>query len=49
MSSAYKSYEYESEIGFDTKYKLKDIVQELHKYNSKQNGWKIFPLKEGWS
>ena len=26
---------------------MKDVVQELHKYNSKQNGWKIFPLKEG--
>ena len=47
MSSAYKSYEYDSEIGYDTKYILKNVVQELHEYNSKQNGWKIFPLKEG--
>ncbi len=45
--SAYKSYEYDSDIGYDTKYKLKDVVQELHAYNSKQNGWKVFPLKEG--
>ena len=46
-SSAYKSYEYDSEIGFDVKYKLKDVVQELHAYNSKVNKWKLYPLKEG--
>jgi hypothetical protein len=45
--SSYKSYEYDSEVGFEKKYKLKDIVQDLHAYNSKQNNWKIFPLKEG--
>lgn len=47
QKSAYKSYEYDSDIGFEKKYKLKDVVQECHTYNSKQNGWKIFPLKEG--
>lgn len=45
--SAYKSYDYNSDVGYDTLYKLKDVVQELHTYNSKQNGWKVFPLKEG--
>jgi len=45
--SAYKSYSYSEDVGFDKKFMLKDVVQELHAYNSKQNGWKIFPLKEG--
>ena len=34
-------------FGFGKKYKLKDVVQECHAYNSKQNKWKLFPLKEG--
>lgn len=46
-TTAYKNYEYNSEVGFEKKYKLKDIVQECHTYNSKQNNWKVFPLKEG--
>ena len=33
----YNSYDYNSNIGFEKKYKLKDIVQECHTYNSKQN------------
>lgn len=45
-TSAYKNYDYASEVGFEKKYKLKDIVQECHAYNSKQNNWKVFPLKE---
>lgn len=35
--SAYKSYDYESEVGYDEKFILKEIVQECHAYNSKQN------------
>ncbi len=45
--SAYKSYEYSSEVGFEKTYKLSNVVQDLHKYNSNKNGWKFFPLKEG--
>ena len=33
--SAYKSYNYSENIGFDKKFILKDVVQELHAYNSK--------------
>jgi hypothetical protein len=45
--SAYKSYLYDNELGFDTKYNVKDLVQECHAYNSKANKWKLFPLKDG--
>lgn len=45
--TAYKSYDYDMEIGFDTKYKLDTIIQKLHKYNSERNKWKYFPLKKG--
>ena len=45
--TAYKSYDYDEEVGYDEKFILKDIVQECHAYNSKQNKWKLFPLKEG--
>ena len=46
-TTSYKSYNYDSDIGYENTYKLKDVVQELHAYNSKQNGWKVFLLKEG--
>ncbi len=45
--TAYKSYDYDSEIGYEKKFILKDVIQECHAYNSKQNRWKLFPLKEG--
>jgi len=46
-TTSYNSYDYNSDIGYNNMYKLKDVVQELHTYNSIQYGWKVFPLKEG--
>jgi hypothetical protein len=47
IESAYKSYEYDMEIGFDNTHTLDDMIQKLHKYNSEQNRWKHIPLKKG--
>lgn len=45
--TALKSYKYNMLVGYNIKYILADVVQECHAYNSKQNKWKLFPLKEG--
>jgi hypothetical protein len=45
--TAYKSFVYNEDVGFDTKYKLDKKIQELHKYNSERNRWEYFPLKRG--
>jgi hypothetical protein len=45
--TAYKSYYYNMDIGFDTKSKLDTAIQKLHKYNSERNRWKYIPLKQG--
>ena len=45
--SAYKSYDYDMDIGFDNTHKLDVMIQKLHKYNSEQNRWKHIPLKKG--
>jgi hypothetical protein len=44
--TAYRSYDYDTDVGFDTKCKLDTMVQKLHKYNSQSNRWKYFPLKK---
>jgi hypothetical protein len=45
--TAYKSYEYDMDIGFYKKYKLYTMIDKLHKYNSQCNRWKNNPLKQG--
>jgi len=46
-ATAYKSYDYDMEVGFDKKFKLNTLIEKLHKYNSKQNKWKYYELKVG--
>ena len=45
--TAYKDQEYSMNIGFSSDKILSNIVQDLHKYNSKENKWFYSSLKEG--
>lgn len=45
--TAYKDQEYSMDIGFAADKILSNVVQDLHKYNCKENKWFYNPLKEG--
>lgn len=45
--TAYKDQEYSMNIGFGSNKVLSNVIQDLHKYNSKENKWFYSPLKEG--
>ncbi len=45
--TAYKEQDYSMKIGYDDEKILSDVVQDLHKYNSKENKWFYNKLKEG--
>ena len=46
MSSLYNQYDENSLVGIKNKRTMHNIIQELHKFNSKQNNWKYYPLEE---
>jgi len=45
--TAYKSFDYNMDIGFDKKYKLDTMIHKLHKYNSERNRWRYISVKRG--